>query len=95
MVDLGASHTITRVDIWNRNDRSCPTDPDCARVSQLDIQVSLDGNPWGTNWTNIGYLADIALYPTSLTVSGTGRYVRVQSRTPIYLDMAEVEVWGY
>ena len=91
-VDLGAVYTLVRVDIWNRNGyRSCPAHPDCARDSQLDIQVS-DND---VTWTNIGYLADIARYPSSVTVSATGRYIRVRSRQTNILDMAEVEVWGY
>ena len=83
-VDLGASHTISRVRlVW-----------EAAYGSQYQIQVSNDGLSWTPIFTRsngTGGTEDL----TSL--SGTGRYVRmqgVQRGTPWGYSLYEMEVYG-
>lgn len=96
-VDLGAPRTIVRVDVHNRKSRACPGVPECARVGKLDLEVSDDD----VTYVLAGQLPGIALYPTSVAIGGAGapgvsaRYVRVRSQQTNFLDMGEVEVWGY
>ncbi len=87
-VDLGQSRTVTRVEVWNRED--CCQD----RVANFDIRGSTDGVNWVTLTTELGQ----AIRPSIYQVSGTARYVRVERRASLRdapLNMGEVEVFGY
>lgn len=89
-VDLGFIRSVTRVDVYNRSDRGCPGHADCPRVSNFDVYVSDDA----TSWTAVGYFPGTAVYPSSVTVNASGRYVRVQTRNTDFFDPAEIEVYG-
>lgn len=90
-VDLGTSRAIVRVDIYNRKSRACPGPAECARVSKLDLEVSDDDVTYELK----GQLPGVALYPTSVSIGATARYLRIHSQQTNFLDMGEVEVWGY
>jgi cysteine-rich repeat protein len=90
MVDLGSVYSVSEIKIWNIQSRQCPNNPSCARVSELDIEFSLNG----TDFIVSGTLDEVALYPSVVSTSGNARYVRIRSRRTDYLDMAEVQVWG-
>ena len=90
MVDLGNVYSITEIRIWNIAARACPGNPLCSRVSELDVEFSLDG----AEFTVHGSLDEIAMYPSVVAATGNARYVRIRSRRVDYLDMAEVQVWG-
>jgi hypothetical protein len=73
-VDLGASHQIGRVDLnW-----------ETAYAQAFQIQVSNDNS----TWTNLTPVTAGAAGPQSLTVSGSGRYVRM-------LGTQRATQWGY
>ncbi len=95
-VDLGASKTITTIDVWNRSD--CCAD----RLRRFHVFVS--DSPFSSynltatqNQTGVSdyYISGHAGYPTSITVGRSVRYVRVQLARRNYLSLAEVEIWGY
>ena len=90
-VDLGSSHAIERVLVWNR----------CggveARASHLQILVSNNGTDWQQVFANdgsvFGGVADGK--PLEARLSGVaGRWVRVQLPGNAYLHLDEVEVFG-
>jgi hypothetical protein len=85
-VDLGASFSLTLVDVWARED-CCFT-----QASNFDIQTSADAVTWTTRATVSGS----AGRPTSTTISGAGRYVRIRKRSGTErLALVEVEVFGF
>ncbi|MCB2185313.1 MAG: discoidin domain-containing protein [Deltaproteobacteria bacterium] len=94
-VDLGASASISRIDLWNR------TDAMPERLSNYYVLVS--DTPFGNAtlaqalalpgvWAQLNVAT--AGSPTSVTVNRSGRYVRVQLTQTKYLTLAEVQVWG-
>jgi beta-glucanase (GH16 family) len=73
-VDLGASHQLSRVDLnW-----------ETAYAQAFQLQVSNDNS----TWTNLTPVTAGAAGTQSLTVSGTGRYVRM-------LGTQRATQWGY
>lgn len=83
-VDLGTSKALGEVVVFNRTD--CCTD----RLSNFDILLSNDGS----SWESAANYPGAAPARTSLTVTGTARYVRVRLRGTNYLSLAEVQVFA-
>lgn len=83
-VDLGGTYTINSVQVWNRTD--C-----CAeRLTNFNVTL-LDANQAVVASANYPAQAGSA---TTITITGTGRYVKVQLAGTNYLSLAEVKVWG-
>ncbi|QUQ62536.1 galactose-binding domain-containing protein [Kutzneria sp. CA-103260] len=82
-VDLGATHTLSRVDLnW-----------EAAYASAFQLQSSTDG----TTWTNLTPVTAGAAGTQSLTVSGSGRYVRMYGTaraTQYGYSLWEFQVYG-
>ncbi|MFB4288938.1 cellulase family glycosylhydrolase [Nonomuraea sp. ATR24] len=82
-VDLGSAHTISRVRLtW-----------EVAYAKSYRVQTSADGSTWSDVYTTAS--GDGAT--DDLTVTGTGRYVRVhgtQRGTPYGYSLWELEVYG-
>ena len=82
-VDLGATRTISRVDLnW-----------EAAYASAFQLQSSTDG----TTWTNLTPATAGAAGTQSLTVSGSGRYVRMSGTaraTQYGYSLWEFQVYG-
>lgn len=94
-VDLGSSHTIQKVRIWNRTD--C-----CAeRLTRFYVLVSNSPFP-PLDPRSVPTLPGVWSYyhegeagtPSEIPVRARGRYVRVQLAEANYLQLAEVEVIG-
>ena len=94
-IDLGSVQPIYTVKVWSRTD--CCAD----RLSAFYVLVS--DNPFvSTDLSTVLSQPGVSSYftpgsagvPTQISVSRTGRYVRVQLTGTNYLSMAEVEVWG-
>jgi F5/8 type C domain-containing protein len=83
-VDLGTTRALGEVVMFNRTD--CCTD----RLSNFDILLSNDGVTWELAASYPG----AAPARTSLTVTGSARYVRVSLRGTNYLSLAEVQVFA-
>lgn len=84
-VDLGASFSLGKVNVWNRVD--CCS----GRLSNFDVKASLDG----TNWTSVIRVPGQGASPTVVDFGGArGRYVRVQLSGTNFLSLAEVEVFS-
>jgi hypothetical protein len=82
-VDLGSAYNITSVNlIWGEYN-----------ATTYDVQVSNDA----TNWTTVYTGSATAYQVQPLTVSGTGRYVRLycaQAATIYGYSLSELEVYG-
>jgi len=95
-VDLGGQKQIRQIKIWNRTD--CCSE----RLSNFYVMVSPHPFPGGDLQTalNTGTIwsyqhAAAAGRETTLPVTATGRYVRIQLAGQNWLSLAEVEVSGY
>jgi hypothetical protein len=96
-VDLGSSAVVSSIAIWNRTDGS---------VDRLrDYWVFVSDTPFGAA-DSVNALAGRAgtwsIHQTStpapssaIAVNARGRYVRVQLSSPNYLQLAEVQVFGF
>jgi len=94
-VDLGARFTISRVDVFNRED--------CCSTALQDFYVLVSEQPFGnssltallanSNVTAV-QVAGVGGRPSDVAINTTGRYVRVQLSDADYLQLAEVEVLG-
>jgi len=82
-VDLGVSHPIGTVIVFNRTD--CCSE----RLSNFDVMVSGDGS----NWQWIGGITGQAQPRNVFLTNAPGRFVKVQLRGTDYLSLAEVEVY--
>jgi hypothetical protein len=82
-VDLGATHTLSRVDLnW-----------EAAYASSFQLQSSTDG----VTWTNLTPVTAGAAGTQSLTVAGSGRYVRMYGTaraTQYGYSLWEFQVYG-
>jgi hypothetical protein len=88
-VDLGQERSIETVEIWNRTD--CCGD----RLSNYYVLVSDSPNPQpGDGGVLEFFRVGPAGSPTTITVDGAGRYVRVQLLDPGVVSLAEVVVMG-
>ena len=91
-VDLGASHRIKIVRLWNRTD--CCAD----RLSNFYVLVS--NTPFTNNLSSSVGQSGVWHYhyrgkagvQTDIPVSQAGRYVRIQLASSNYLSLAEVQV---
>ncbi len=95
-VDLGLSHEIEYLKLWNRTDGSSE------RLSNFYVLVS--DNPFVSTDLDVAlaqpnvwsyYHAGPAQPETKIPVGRTGRYVRVQLAGSNFLSLAEVQVWGH
>ncbi len=82
-VDLGKVTSIGEVVIYNRTD-CCST-----RLADFDVLLSNDGS----NWQTAASFAGAAQTRTALSISGSGRFVRVRLRGTNHLSLAEVLVF--
>lgn len=83
-VDLGDTQSVQSVEIWNRTD--CCGD----RLTNFNV-ILLDYNQNIVSSTNV---AGQAGTPTTVQISGSARYVKIQLVGTNYLSLAEVRVWG-
>lgn len=83
-VDLGALQSIQGVELWNRMD--CCSE----RLTNFNV-ILLDTNQTVVASLNV---PGQAASPTTVPISGTARYVKVQLVGTNYLSLAEVRVWG-
>jgi RHS repeat-associated protein len=83
-VDLGGMQPVQSVEVWNRTD--CCSE----RLTYFKVWL-LDSNQMEVTSINVSVQAGT---PTTLPVSGTARYVKVQLLGTDYLSLAEVKVWG-
>jgi hypothetical protein len=91
-VDLGTSHDINTVKVWGRTD-CCVNSNYYVFVSDnaftsTDLQSTLHQSGV-SNWYQSAAMGS----PTSLSISRTGRYVRVQLAGTNYLSLTEVQVF--
>jgi len=94
-VDLGGSYAIKYVAIWNRSD--------CCSERLTDFFVFVSDFPFTSSdplvvkdqpTVHATHVYGTAGYPTAVTVSTYGRYVRIQLAGTNSLHMAEVQVFG-
>ena len=94
-IDLGAVGTIKAINIWNRTD--------CCSDILKDYYVFVSEEPFSStdlnetqnqNGVQSFYQSGEAQLPTTISMDGKGRYVRVQLQGQGFLAMAEVEVIG-
>jgi YD repeat-containing protein len=83
-VDLGSPQSIQTVDVFNRTD--CCSN----RLTNFNV-ILLDANQAVVASVNVPGQAGT---PTTVPISGTARYVKVQLVGTNYLSLAEVKVWG-
>jgi hypothetical protein len=91
MVDLLNRCLIDEVRVYNRTD-----DPQCARrAAHVVLEVSEDSANWQTAYD---FSEQAAATPTEwsarLPVPRTARFIRLRSRTPTFLHLDEIEVYG-
>lgn len=83
-VDLGTMYDITNIHIYNR------TDACSERLSNYTIYLlDEDGNEV---WSN--HQIDMPNPNVSISVTGKGRYIKIQLDGENYLSLAEVQVYG-
>jgi hypothetical protein len=94
-VDLGESHAVARVAIWNRTD--------CCSTRLKDFYVFVSNEPFVSEsvaatmaqpGVSSRFHAGTAGVLTEVPVSTTGRYVRVQLNATGFLQLAEVQVFA-
>ncbi|MFL6257379.1 MAG: discoidin domain-containing protein, partial [Pyrinomonadaceae bacterium] len=96
-VDLSAVRALDRIEVWNRTD--------CCAERLTDFYVLVSDTPFTSTDLDMTLgQAGVSAYrttgqggrPTTVQVSRTGRYVRVQlaSASAGVLSLAEVKVWG-
>jgi hypothetical protein len=83
-VDLGAVIPLAEVVLYNR------TDAYGERLSNFDLQLSNDG----ATWTNAVHFPGTAAARETISLSASGRFVRVRLRDTNFLSLAEVEVFA-
>ena len=83
-VDLGGMFPVQHVDVWNRTD--CCGD----RLTNFNV-VLLDANQ--SIVSSVNYPSQAGA-PTTIQITGTARYLKVQLVGTNYLSLAEVQVWG-
>jgi Secretion system C-terminal sorting domain len=92
---LGANHNITDIKLWNKTDINL--------VTPSDYYVFVSQNPFiSTSLTttltqsgvNAFYQAAGMARPTTIPITKTGRYVRIQLRQRNFLNMSEVQIFG-
>ena len=88
-VDLGATHNVSQINIFNRTNNCCSFRLNGAVVYVGDVESN---NP--ADYTAIGSLNGGTLVQTFTGVNTTGRYVMVRINGTGTLSLAEVEVIG-
>ncbi len=94
-VDLGQVSEIKDIKIWNRTD--------CCQNSLKNYHIFISNVPF--NSTNLNntinqngvqniYRSSTAGSPTTISINGTGRYVRIQLAGQGFLGLTEVEIFG-
>jgi hypothetical protein len=83
-VDLGSLHSVQSVEVWNRTD-CCGERLSNFKVLLLDSNQAVIGS---------ATVAGQAGTPTTVVLSGTARYVKIQLVGTNYLSLAEVKVLG-
>jgi RHS repeat-associated protein len=83
-VDLGSMQSIQSIDIWNRTD--CCSN----RLTNFNVYLLDESFNVVTSTSVPGQAAS----PTTIQLSGTARYVKIQLVGTDYLSLAEVQVWG-
>lgn len=95
-VDLGAIHSLDQVNVWNRTD-CCPERLSNFYVLVSDLQFTSTDLTTTLNQPGVSsyYVTGTAGSPSQVSITGSGRYVRVQLASTNYLSMSELEVWGH
>jgi hypothetical protein len=83
-VDLGSTSSIQSVEVWNRTD--CCGD----RLTNFNVLL-LDNNQNVVSMVNFPGQAGT---PSTISIAGAARYVKLQLVGTNYLSLAEVKVWG-
>ncbi|HXI23940.1 MAG TPA: discoidin domain-containing protein, partial [Pyrinomonadaceae bacterium] len=83
-VDLGGTFAIQSVEVWNRTD--CCGD----RLTNFDV-ILRDQNLNDISTVNFPGQAGT---PSTISISGAARYVKIKLAGTNYLSLAEVRVWG-
>ena len=87
-LDLGSAKTVTKIRVYPRS--AFVT----GRISNTDIEGSNTSSSSG--YTNIGNMGTVtAATWNEITITGSYRYVRLKQNAADYLDVAEIEFWGY
>lgn len=95
-IDLGARYELSRIELFNRTD--------CCAESLQNFHVLVSDVPFASTLLEVaqgqpGVLdiaqPDIAPPQTTLALGRSGRFVRVQLEGSDYLQLAEVEIYGY
>jgi len=95
-IDLGSRYELSRIEIFNRTD--------CCAESLQNFHVLISDAPFGstslaTTQAQPGVLdiapSGIAPPRSILAVGRSGRFVRIQLENTDYLQLAEVEIYGY
>ncbi|GEM_PF-1823507 len=81
-VNLGSPQTVDHIVVWGRTDPCCT-----GSLNTLDVEVSSDG----VNFTSV-YYQGANPAPARWDIWLVARYVRVQTRHPAFLSLAEVQV---
>ena len=92
-VDLGATHSLARVLLWNRTNH--PVTP--ARGRHIVLLLSEDGEHWREAYRHDGsvFFGHPDGNPLTVDLRGaTARFVKVQLADTQYLHLDEVEVFG-
>jgi hypothetical protein len=95
-VDLGQTQAISYIQIWPRTDACCLDRLHNFNVFISDREIASNDpyearqQPGLTSFNVFG----MPTSPTTITIHGTGRYIRIQSAHPGLLDLAEVQVWS-
>lgn len=92
-VDLGDSHPVARVVIWNRGDSASAAQ----RATNLIVQLSLNGQVWETAYDHDGtpFFGLTEAGPLTVQLPDCpARFVRVQLPWHEFLHLDEVEVFG-
>ncbi len=89
-VDLGASHALGRVVVWNRCEAVAE------RASRLEVQLSDDGGTWRTVYRHDGttFFGHTDGKPLTAPVDAEARFVRVVLPGTTYLHLDEIEVFA-
>jgi hypothetical protein len=82
-VDLGATHYVASIDVFNRTD--CCAD----RLTNFNVMTSTDGSSWSTQ-----NVAGTGGTPSTLGIYAQARFVKIQLVGTNNLSLAEVYVWG-
>lgn len=95
-IDLGARYELSRIELFNRTD--------CCVESLQNFHVLVSDTPFVSTSLQVTqgqagvldlFQSAVAAPQTTLALSRSGRFIRVQLEASDYLQLAEVEIYGY